>query len=135
MQLIGFFLGSGFQVIGRFAPFIGFGALAVVGIYMLIESYKESGGFKVDSHVGLLTTSLSISLDSLGVGFAIPAVPLPFPPLIGTVACTTVLFTFAGLAFGSRLGEWIEKGAERIAGVVLVILAVVFATEHVLSGR
>lgn len=135
MQLVGFWLGSSFQVIGKFAPYIGFGALAIVGGYMLMESYKEGESFRVDSHVGLLTTSLSISLDSLGVGFAIPAVPLPFPPLIATVACTTIVFTFAGLTFGARLGEWIEKSAERIAGIMLIVLAAIFVSEHMLNAH
>jgi len=133
MQIIGFFVGSGFQVIGRVAPYIGFTALAAVGCYMLVESYKEGDSFNVDTGPGLVTTALSISLDSLGVGFAIPAVPLPIVPLIGTAAVTTVVFTFAGLAFGARLGAWIEKGAERIAGVVLIVLAIVFVVEHALN--
>lgn len=135
MQVAGFLLGSGFQIAGRVAPYIGFGALSAVGIYMIAGSYKEGESFQVDSRASLITTSLSISLDSLGVGFALPAVPLPLAPLVATVACTTVAFTFAGFAFGARLGEWIEKGAERIAGVVLIVLAVLFATEHALGAR
>lgn len=132
MQVVGFVLGSGFQVVGDVAPYIGFGALAAVGIYMIFESFKEGASFKVESKTGLVATSLSISLDSLGVGFALPGVPLPLAPLIATVACTTVAFTFAGFAFGARLGAWIEKGAERIAGGVLIALAVLFAAQHAL---
>ena len=135
MQVLGFYVGSGFQVIGRVAPYIGFTALAAVGCYMFVESYKEGQAFNVDSGAGLLTTSLSISLDSLGVGFALPAVPLPLVPLIATAAVTTVAFTFAGLTFGARLGEWIEKGAERIAGGVLIALAILFAVEHALNVK
>jgi len=135
MQVIGFYLGSGFQVIGRVAPYIGFAALAAVGGYIFAESYKEGESFNVHSPTGLLTTSLSISLDSLGIGFALPAVPLPLIPLIATVACTTVIFTFAGMAFGARLGEWIEKSAERVAGGMLIALAILFSVEHLMSAR
>ena len=134
MMIIGYVVGSGFQVVGEVAPYIGFAVLIAVGVYMIVESYKEGAGFKVDSHAGLATTAMSVSLDSLGVGFALPAVRLPFPPLIATVACTTVVFTFAGLAFGARLGSWIEEGAERIAGAILIILGILFGVQHALSG-
>lgn len=130
MQVVGFFLGASFQVIGSVAAFVGFAALAGVGVYMIVESFKPGESFRVDSSAGLATTALSISLDSLGVGFALPGVPLPLLPLIGTVACTTILATFSGLAFGRRLGTWLEKGAERAAGAILIILALVFTLQH-----
>ena len=77
--------------------------------------------------MGLLLTSLSISLDSLGVGIALPAVAIPLMPLLILVSITTTVFTFIGLEFGVRLGERYERGAERAAGVVLVMFAALFA--------
>jgi manganese efflux pump family protein len=136
MQLIGFFVGSRFLLIGAIAAYVGFAILAWVGIYMVSESYsesyKEGEGFRVDSNAGLVATSLSISMDSLGVGFALPGVPLPLIPLISTVACSTIVFTFIGLAFGSRLGARLGRGAERTAGFVLFALAVLFTAQHLL---
>ena len=76
-------------------------------------------------------TSLSISLDSLGVGIALPAVGIPLLPLLIMVSITTTAFTFTGLAFGARLGERYEHGAERAAGLILVVLAVLFAIGQV----
>jgi putative Mn2+ efflux pump MntP len=73
-------------------------------------------------------TSLSITLDSLGVGIVLPAVAIPLFPLRITVSVTTTVFTFIGLAFGARLGERYERGAERLAGATLVVLAALFIT-------
>lgn len=135
MQVIGYLLGTGFgRAVGEVAPYVGFAALAGVGVYMVRESL--AGGdepLKVDTGLGLLTASLSISLDSLGVGFALPGVPLPVIPLLSTVAVSTILFTFSGLAFGARLGERLEKGAELLAGCVLIALALLFTVQHVLT--
>jgi putative Mn2+ efflux pump MntP len=72
---------------------------------------------------------LSISLDSLGVGIALPAVALPLLPILVTVSITTTVFTFIGLAFGARLGRRYERGAERSAGAMLLALAALFAIE------
>jgi putative Mn2+ efflux pump MntP len=74
--------------------------------------------------------SLSISLDSLGVGIALPALSIPLLPLLITVSITTTVFTLIGLAFGARLGERYERGAEGSAGALLILLAVLFAIER-----
>ncbi len=77
-----------------------------------------------------MAASASISVDSLGVGFSLPALHVPLVPLIAAVAVTTVVFTLAGLRFGEILGERFRKNAERGAGVVLVGLAVLFTFQH-----
>jgi hypothetical protein len=50
-------------------------------------------------------------------------VRIPLLPLLITVSITTTVFTFIGLAFGARLGERYERGAERFAGTLLILLA------------
>jgi putative Mn2+ efflux pump MntP len=42
------------------------------------------------------------------------------------VSITTTVFTFIGLEFGARLGARYERGAERAAGAMLVMLAALF---------
>jgi putative Mn2+ efflux pump MntP len=101
----------------------------------LLKSCHPPGGSAIEnlsgSHgTGLLITSLPISLDSLGVGIALPAVGIPLSPLLITVSITTTIFTFVGLAFGAHLGERYEHGAERAAGAMLVMLATLFAVEQ-----
>jgi hypothetical protein len=44
-------------------------------------------------------------------------------PLLIAVSIATTTFTFVRLAFGARLGERYDHGAERAAGVMLVMLA------------
>lgn len=134
MQVVGLALGSGFgRLVGSIAQWIGLAVLAGIGIWILREGFHEENddlGFDVTRPGGLLLASLSISLDSLGVGFALPALRLPLVPLLATVAVSTVCFTLAGIAFGSALGHKFEKNAERGAGIVLIAIAVTFAVQH-----
>lgn len=133
MQVVGFGLGAGLgRMIGEIATYAGFALLALVGIFMLRGSVHDDVETKFDATrgTGLLLTSLSISLDSLGVGFALPGVSIPLIPLLITVSISTTIFTFVGLEFGARLGERYEKGAERAAGVILIVLAILFTIEH-----
>jgi putative Mn2+ efflux pump MntP len=132
MQIIGYGIGTGAgKVLGTIADYAGFAVLAGVGCFIVKESFEtEESSFKVDSGWGLVAACASISLDSLGIGVSLPGVPLPLVPLLGTVAISTILFTAVGLAFGSRLGQKYRHLAERIAGIVLIVLAVFFTAQH-----
>ena len=134
MQLVGLLLGGGFgRLVGTVATWIGLIVLAIIGGWILREGFSQSDDleFDVRTTYGLILASLSISLDSLGVGFALPALKLPLLQLLSTVAISTVVFTLTGLAFGARLGHRFEKNAERAAGVVLIALAVFFAIQSI----
>ena len=133
MQVIGYELGAGAgKMLGEVATYVGLALLATIGCLMIRNSlqHRSKPEFDATRGAGLLITSLSISLDSLGVGIALPAVGIPLLPLLITVSITTTTFTFVGLACGARLGERYEHGAERAAGAMLVMLAALFAIER-----
>jgi putative Mn2+ efflux pump MntP len=133
MQIVGALIGTEFgRVAGEIAAHAGFVILALIGLWIFRESsgHDKALAAKATSGWGLVMASASISLDSLGVGFSLPALRVPLLPLIGTVAVTTVLFTLAGLRFGELLGARFRKNAERAAGIVLVTLAIVFTLQR-----
>ena len=135
MQMFGYALGvSAGKILGGVATYMGFGLLAFIGFVMIRKSFRpfSEATFDATRGMGLLLTSLSISLDSLGVGIALPAVAIPLVPLLILVSITTTVFTFIGLEFGARLGERYERGAERAAGTMLVMLAALFAIARLL---
>jgi manganese efflux pump family protein len=132
MQIAGYGLGTAAgRLIGIIAVYLGFTILAGVGVFIVRESFEAKKTLNVDSVPGLLAACAAISLDSLGIGVSLPGVPLPLLPLLETVAISTLIFTATGLAFGAKLGERYEKGAERAAGVALVVLAIVFTVGHI----
>lgn len=133
MQIIGYAIGTGAgRLVGTIADYIGFAILAGVGIFIFRESLQhEEAAFKVDSGWGLIAACASISLDSLGIGVSLPGVPLPLLPLLATISVSTILFTTVGLAFGTQLGQRYRHLAERGAGLVLILLAVFFAAQHI----
>ena len=133
MQVIGYELGArATRILGEIANDASLALLLLIGCLMIVKSYRflPEAHFDVSKGVGLLLASLSISLDSLGVGLALPALGIPLLPLLVTISTTTTIFTLIGLAFGARLGERYERNAERAAGAVLVLLAGSFALER-----
>ena len=133
MQVLGYQLGIGAaKVLGEIGSFAGFVLLAAVGVLLIRESLRDERepDFEATRGFGLLLTSLSISLDSLGVGAALPSVAIPLFPLLVMLSGTTTCFTLVGLNFGARLGERYKHRAEQAAGGLLIVLAILFAIER-----
>ncbi|MBV8369589.1 MAG: manganese efflux pump [Candidatus Eremiobacteraeota bacterium] len=131
MTVLGVLLG---QAAGRFlgdaAGYLGFAALVGVGAYMIYEALhgtEEGGGFDLSRGFGLVLGALSISLDSLGIGFSILYIGVPLPLSLACIALASLLSTALGLALGRRLGIAVEERAALWAGVVLVLTGFTFA--------
>jgi putative Mn2+ efflux pump MntP len=130
MNLIGAALGilAG-HLLGDIAGYIGFVALIALGAYMMKESRDElSEGSRLDLSRGwgLFVASLSISLDSLGIGFSILYIGVPLPVALGVIGAASILSTATGLALGNRLGGFAEHNAAFLGGLLLTLTGVLF---------
>lgn len=117
------------HLIGDYAGYIGFAALIGVGLYMVKESrseFAETSRLNLASGRGLILASLSVSLDSLGVGFSILYVGVPMPISLIVIACVSLGATTLGLTIGRLLGRWSEQNAAFLGGILLAITGVVF---------
>ena len=130
MTVIGVLIGQAAgKLLGDTAGYLGFTALVGVGIYMIYESVRESheGGFDMSRGWGLFLAALSISLDSLGIGFSILYIGVPLVVSLVFIALTSALSATVGLALGKRLGQVAEERAALWAGIVLIFTGLAFA--------
>ena len=129
MNLIGAGIGAvAGRVIGDVAGYIGFSALVGVGIYMIVESIRaEEENFDLSHGWGLFVASLSISLDSLGIGFSINYIGVPLAITLTAIAVGSIASTALGLGFGNRFGPIVGERAGIIAGFVLIATGAFFA--------
>ena len=130
MNIVGASLGllAG-KLLGDVAGYIGFVALIGLGLYMIKESRDElSEGSQLDLSRGwgLAVAALSISLDSLGIGFSILYIGVPLVVSLIVIAVVSVCATFAGLALGKRLGAFAERNAAFLGGLLLALTGVLF---------
>jgi putative Mn2+ efflux pump MntP len=132
MTVIGAGLGRVVGVLlGDAAAYVGFAALIGVGAYMIVETIRESEGTMDLSHGwGLFIAALSISLDSLGIGFSIVYIGVPFVLSLIVIGTVSVCASSAGLLFGRMLGRRAEESAGVVAGVLLVATGALFALLH-----
>jgi putative Mn2+ efflux pump MntP len=118
------------HLLGDYAGYIGFAALVGVGFYMIKESrseFAETSRLNLASGRGLILASLSVSLDSLGVGFSILYVGVPMPVSLVIIACVSLGATTLGLSIGRVMGRWSEQNAAFLGGVLLALTGVLFA--------
>lgn len=126
-------IGAGFghltgSLLGDNAAYIGFIALAGVGAYMIVETLRESESrIDLSRGWGLFTAAVSISLDSLGIGFTIVYIGVPFGVCLAVIATTSIVCSSLGLIFGRLLGRRAEEAAGVIAGAVLMLTGILFA--------
>ena len=131
MTVLGVLLGQAAgRLLGDAAGYLGFAALAGVGAYMIYEALhgtEEGGGFDLSRGFGLVLGALSISLDSLGIGFSILYIGVPLGISLVFIGVASVLSTTLGLMLGKRLGIVAEEQAALWAGIVLVLTGLAFA--------
>jgi manganese efflux pump family protein len=131
MTIVGVLLGKAAgRLLGDAAGYIGFAALVGVGAYMIYEALhgtEEGGGFDLSRGWGLMLGAISISLDSLGIGFSILYIGVPLGVSLVFIGVASLLSTTLGLALGKRLGIVAEETAALWAGIVLVLTGLAFA--------
>ncbi len=96
---------------------------------MIFESIRESedkAPLDMSRGWGLFIAALSISLDSLGIGFSILYIGVPIYLALAVIFVVSVICTFAGLTLGRALGRRVEEGAELFSGVILVLTGIGF---------
>ena len=121
------------RAIGDVAAYIGFGALIAVGVFMVIETVRETEEPLDFSHgYGLFVAALSMSLDSLGIGFSIVYIGVPLVVTLGAIAFASISSTALGLQLGQKFGKVVGDRAGVVAGFVLMITGGVFVVLRVL---
>ena len=141
MPVVGFLAGAGIgAAAGEWSAFVATAVLAAIGIWML---WPRGAGEDEGARVQLLETArgwaivllgLSISVDELAIGFGVGLVGLPLVALLLLIAVQAFLAAQLGMRLGSRLAEGAKRSAERIAGALLVVAAVLVLAEKLLPA-
>src|SRR5207245_3117725 len=138
MPVVGLLIGAGLgQVIGGWSEYVAIVALAGLGAYMLFgpEQTDEQRVKGLVSGAGLavIGLGLSVSLDELAIGFSLGLLNVPVVPALVLIAAQAFVVSQIGMALGGKVGETTREGAERLAGAVLIVIAVALGTAKLLG--
>ena len=136
MPLLGYFGSSVFSsLVGRIAPYLSFMLLLFLGGKMLLDAASEEEERFLVRREGLRLPALTAqavatSIDALAVGVSFMAqeaagsLPLGVPFCALIIAATTFLLSLAAVQVGKLAGDKLSGGAQKIGGLVLVLIGI-----------
>lgn len=132
MPVIGYFLANWFSdAINDFDHWIAFGLLAIIGGNMVRESFGEDEEESPDfGPKKMLPLAVATSIDALAVGVSFAFLKVDIWKAAPTIGCVTFAFSFVGILIGAKIGGKSKPIAERIGGVLLILLGVKILLEH-----
>lgn len=94
----------------------------IIGIQMILDSFKEENYTKIVSIFGNILFGLAVSIDSFGVGIGLKYISSNI--YISSIIFSIVSFslTYIGLIFGKKIGKKIGKISNIIGGTILIII-------------
>ncbi len=140
MPIVGFLIGGAAgHVLGYFAGWTAIAFLAIAGVLMIRpgDEEKEQGRLRLLGRVqglAIIDLGLSISVDELAIGFSLGLLGLPLVAAVIWIGLQALLAAQVGMRIGSRLGEELRERAEQLAGVVLLLMAVLLLGIKLING-
>ena len=126
MPALGYFLGDRFAaLLTKFGPWIAFVLLALIGANMITESFGGDEQLDDDySAKAMLPLAIATSIDAFAVGVSFAAMQVDILPAAGLIGVTTCLLSAIGVKVGAMFGDKYRAPAERIGGIVLILIGV-----------
>lgn len=127
MPLIGMYVGNKIiHLLPVSTDVIIFIILSLIGIEMIIETFKQEYNIKKLNFIEMFTFGFAVSLDSFSLGLGLKAIyeyPL-VSAFIFFIAST--IFTYIGLKLGSKINISLGKISTIIGGIFLIIIGLLF---------
>lgn len=138
MPLIGYFLGSRFQVyIEALDHWVALALLCLIGLNMIREAVfgeEEACSCSVKAS-DMIAPAIATSIDALVVGIAMAMAAggdrgLNVFASVGIIGVVTFLFCVIGTRIGGVFGGKYKKAAEISGGVILILIGIKTLLEH-----
>jgi putative Mn2+ efflux pump MntP len=130
MPLVGVAIGRGLgAVIGHFAGYTAALVIGFAGVLLLRsgdDDNRERARLRLLAHaqgLAVVDLGISISLDELSIGLSLGLLGLPIAFAVLYLGIQAFAAAQLGLWLGRKLHEELREGAERLAGVVLILTA------------
>lgn len=132
MPLVGYLLGSRFQsLITSVDHWVAFVLLCFIGVNMIRESLGEDESLDASfSVLAMIPLAVATSIDALAVGITFAFLNVDILPAVALIGLTTFCLSAVGIKVGNVFGAKYRAGAERLGGIVLILLGLKILLEH-----
>jgi len=135
MPLVGYLaslgLGDFMKAIDHWVAFL---LLCAIGAKMLYESFgeKTEDSIPLISNKVLLMLAIATSIDAMAAGFTLGLMNLNPYLSMAIIGIITFALSFIGVYLGTRGGSYLEERAEKIGGIILILIGCKILIEHTL---
>ena len=130
MPLIGYLLAFKFKdLIMNIDHWVAFVFLSIIGINMILENNSNEKGSQMDFKT-MIIAAIATSIDALVVGITISFLDVNILKAVLIIGITTFLLSAIGVKVGNIFGNFYEKKAKVIGGILLIILGTKILIEH-----
>ncbi len=124
LPIFGLYAGSLLgDYLGKVASYIGAAVLVLLGLHIIYTGFKGEELEIELSRFGFFILPLSVSLDSLTVGFGLGTLGVEIFEIAVFFGAVAFLISILGITLGDKLGPLIKR-AGLVGGFILVILGI-----------
>ncbi|MBE6159517.1 MAG: hypothetical protein E7157_00500 [Lactobacillales bacterium] len=105
---------------------IVFIVLFIIGLQMILETFKEEKNFKNLKIKEMLIFGLAVSLDSLSVGIGLKSIYHNVIISSSIFMVMSFIFTYIGLSLGKKINEIVGKISTLLGGVILMLIGLLY---------
>lgn len=105
---------------------IVFIVLFIIGLQMILETFKEEKNIKKLKIKEMLLFGLAVSLDSLSVGIGLKTIYHNVTISSMIFMIMSFLFTYIGLNLGKKINNIIGKISTLIGGIILMLIGLLY---------
>lgn len=124
MPTIGYYLGNFFtEIITSYNYWVAFILLTLIGANMIKESLEKEACPDANMAVpAMFALAVATSIDALAVGVTFAFMDVAIIPAALSIGCVTFCCSAVGVKTGSLFGLKYKTKAERLGGLVLILL-------------
>jgi manganese efflux pump family protein len=117
------------ETIGSTAEYVGAGALAAYGVYLIIRAWRTAASEQFDRPWAVCGLLVPLSADNVVAGTSLGLLgfsPWLAPPVFGVI---TALVALVGLQIGRAVAHVIPMRPDLVTGIALVVMATVMGPQ------
>lgn len=135
MPAIGYLLGKQFEkYITSIDHWIAFILLSIIGIQMIVESFKKDEEKEEDADKLNLKEyfmlAIATSIDALAVGISLAFLSVSLVKSVSFIGIITFVISFFGVFIGNKFGARFKSKAEFAGGAILILIALKILLGH-----
>ncbi len=135
MLLLGWILGISIkQYISPIDHWLAFLLLSVIGLNMIIDSFKEEKKteLNITNLKVIVAMSLATTIDAFAVGVTYAFLNVNLPWVLVIIGITTYIMAMLGMLFGKKICHTSGNKIEILGGAILIFIGLKILLEHLL---